>query len=233
MSWPLIRHGDATALADALAQRIGAAIDVALSERGQALLALAGGRTAPPVLRRVAAQARDWTQITVLPSDERWVPFAHEDCNLRQMQQAFGASAAAIHWISLTPECPEGPAAAEHAQTALARLPQAIDLCLLGMGADGHFASLFPGAPNLSQGLDPNGSADAIAIEPDPMPSAGPHPRVTLTLARLLRSRNLLLAITGSDKLALLEVARQPNSPLPIAALLRARHPNAEIHWSP
>lgn len=233
MAWPLIRHADATALADALAQRIGAATDAALTERGRALLALAGGRTAPPVLRRVAAQVRDWPQLTVLPSDERWVPLAHEDCNLRQMQQAFGAPAAAIHWISLTPETPEGPVSAEHAQAALAQLPQALDLCLLGMGADGHFASLFPGAPNLSEGLDPNASADAIAIVPDPMPSAGPHPRITLTLARLLRSRNVLLAITGSDKLAVLQAAQQPESPLPISALLRARHPNAEIHWSP
>ncbi|HWS27319.1 MAG TPA: 6-phosphogluconolactonase [Xanthomonadales bacterium] len=77
--------------------------------------------------------------------------------------------------------------------------------------------------------------AAAIPIIPNPMPAAGPHPRISLTLARLLHSRTLLLVITGADKRAVLERAQAEGvaSALPVAALLRAAHPRFEIHWSP
>lgn len=232
MAWTFHEHVDADALATACASAIDAAIDDALRARGGALLALAGGRTSPPVFRRLAARLRDWSRITVLPSDERWVAADHPDCNLRQMREAFGG-ADDIRWLSLAPALPHGAASAAFANGALAAYPQSFDACMLGMGTDGHFASLFPGAANLDAALDPANPEAAVAIVPDPMPSAGPHPRVSLTLARLLRSRRLLLVITGDDKRRVLERARAGDATLPVAALLAATHPVAEIHWSP
>ena len=232
MSWSTRTHDDAGRLADAVATEIDAAIAAALRERGQALLALAGGRTSPPVFRRLAAHRRDWSQVTVLPSDERWVSADHPDCNLRQMREAF-AGADDVRWLSLTPALPQGAANAAFANGALASHPQDFDVCMLGMGADGHIASLFPGAPNLAAALDPGNREAAVAIVPDPMPSAGPHARVSLTLARLLKSRRLLLVITGDDKRRVIERARAGDGTLPVAALLAAAHPAAEIHWSP
>jgi 6-phosphogluconolactonase len=231
MAWTFHEHVDADALATACAHVIDAAIDAALLDCGVAMLALAGGRTSPPVFRRLAARHRDWSRITVLPSDERWVAADHPDCNLRQMREAF-AGADDIRWLSLAPALPQGAASAAFANGALAAYPQPFDACMLGMGTDGHVASLFPGAANLAAALDPANPEAAIAIVPDPMPSAGPHPRVSLTLARLLRSRRLLLVITGDDKRRVLERARA-GAPLPVAALLAAAHPAAEIHWSP
>ena len=255
-----VSHPDPESLAAAVAARIAADLDAALSERGRALLALAGGRTSPPVFRRLAAQARDWSRVTILPSDERWVPATHADCNLRQMREAF-AGASGLHWLALVPDLPAGPACADFAKHALASHPEALDVAMLGMGVDGHFASLFPGAPTLAAALAlPVGAgsprepsvgpairsrdepaptesqcAAAIAIVPNPMPSAGPHPRISLTLARLLHSRTLLLVITGQDKRAVLERAQAEGaaSALPVAALLRATHAQFEIHWSP
>jgi 6-phosphogluconolactonase len=234
MAWTLIEHADADALAAAVAARIANALDAALAARGTAVLALAGGRTSPPVFRRLAAQPRDWSRVTVLPSDERWVAHAHPDCNLRQMQEAF-AGADGIRWQALVPAAPQGAVDAGFANAALAGHAEAFDAVLLGMGADGHFGSLFPGAPNLAQALDPDSPDAAAAIVPDPMPAAGPHPRVSLTLARMLRARRVLLAITGADKRAVLERAQQAPQPLqyPVAALLHAAGAHIEIHWSP
>lgn len=254
-----VTHPDPTTLASAVAARIASDLDSALTERGRALLALAGGRTSPPVFRQLAAQARDWSRVSILPSDERWVPANHADCNLRQMREAF-AAAHGIHWLALVPDLPAGAACADFANHALAMHSEAFDVAMLGMGVDGHFASLFPGAPTLAAGLalsvgaglprerfeqpamssrdEPapaQSTAAAVAILPNPMPAAGPHPRISLTLARLLHSRTLLLVITGDDKRAVLERAQAEgaSSALPVAALLRAAHPNAEIHWSP
>lgn len=232
MTWQTFIHADADVLARAVAMRIEAELDFALRERGAALLALAGGRTSPPVFRQLAARTRDWSRVTILPSDERWVAADHPDCNLRQMRAAF-AGAEGIRWLSLVPTLPQGEVNANFAHGALAPYPQPFDVCLLGMGADGHFASLFPGAPTLAAALSPTQAMAALPILPDPLPVAGPHPRVSLTLSRILNSRRLLLAITGDDKRAVLERARSGDQSLPVAALLAAAHPGAEIHWSP
>lgn len=234
MAWTFTEHAHADALADAVAARIAQALDAALATRGEAVLALAGGRTSPPVFRRLAATPRDWTRVTLLPSDERWVAHAHPDCNLRQMQEAF-AGAHGIRWQPLVPENPRGAVDAGFANAALALYPQAFDATLLGMGVDGHFGSLFPGSPGLGEALDPASTRSAAAIVPDPMPAAGPHPRVSLTLARMLRSHRVLLAISGADKRAVLEDAQRAPRPLgyPVAALLHAPGAQVEIHWSP
>jgi 6-phosphogluconolactonase len=150
------------------------------------------------------------------------------------MQDAF-AGADGIRWLALVPESPRGPPDATFANRALADLPDAFDATLLGMGTDGHFGSLFPGSPNLAHALDPANREPAAAILPDPVPAAGPHPRVSLTLARMLHSRRVLLAITGRDKRAVVERAQRAPDPLhrPVGALLHAPGARVEIHWSP
>lgn len=235
MAWTEVIHADADALAAAVATRLGAALDEALRLRQRAVLALAGGRTSPPVFRRLAAQPRDWRRVTLLPSDERWVDASHPDCNLSQLQAAFGA-AEGMRWIALAPRQPGGAPDADCANAALAPFATEFDATLLGMGADGHIASLFPGAPTLSRALDVATLEAAVAIVPDPMPAAGPHPRISLTLARLLHSRCVLLALTGADKLGVLRRAQREESDrsrLPVAALLHAPASTVEIHWSP
>ncbi|HWT14890.1 MAG TPA: 6-phosphogluconolactonase [Patescibacteria group bacterium] len=232
MPWTMHEYADADALAESCALRIDDAIDSALLERGRAVLALAGGRTSPPIFRRLTPGTRDWSRVHIVPSDERWVNADHPDGNLRQMRDAF-AGADGIHWLPLVPAQPCGDADASFAIKVLAPYPQAFDVCVLGMGTDGHFASLFPGAANLAQALDLANADAAVAIVPDPMPAAGAHARVSLTLARILNSRRLLLAITGNDKRRVLERARDGGTRLPVAALLAAAHPAASIHWSP
>ena len=234
MAWTEIHHRNADDLALALSQTLGQCMDEAIAARSRAQMALAGGRTSPPVYRRLAAQQRDWNSVHLMPSDERWVTADHPDCNLRQMIEAFHG-AQGIHWIALVPMAASGPVNAGFAVAALNALPGPFDAVLLGMGSDGHFGSLFPGSPNLAEALDPHSRVPAFAIEPDPLPAAGPQPRVSLSLARMLDTRKLLLAITGDEKLEVLRRAQQQAhaSGLPVAALLHAPNAQVEIHWSP
>jgi 6-phosphogluconolactonase len=227
----LIEHATPAALADAIATRLGSALDAALSRDGQATLALAGGRTAPPIWTRLAAQARDWSRVSLLPSDERWVPADHPDRNSAALRAAF-AAVSGVRFVELAPLDASGTADAGSACLALAEHPEPFAATLLGMGGDGHFASLFPGAPNLHLGLDPDGAAPALAIVPNPLPAAGPHPRITLTLSRILKSQVIVLAITGADKRAVLDTAVAGDTSLPVTALLRAA-PDLVVHWSP
>ena len=230
--WTRIEHAHGDALVAACVARITDALDAALHTRQRAVLALAGGRTSPPVFRRLAQLDRDWSKVTILPSDERWVAADHPDCNLRQMREAF-VGADQIRWLSLVSALPFDAPNAAFANGALAPYAEPFDVCMLGMGADGHFGSLFPGAPTLARALDPATTQAAIEILPDPMPAAGPFPRISLTLSRMLNARLLLLVITGEEKRTVLERAQQGDTTLPVAALLAAQHPNAEIHWSP
>lgn len=243
MAWTLVEHPDADALHAALADALATAIAEGVAARGVATLALAGGSTPFPAYRRLAARALPWAQVRAWPTDERWVPGAHPANNLRALREAFAGAPLALH--GLLPAVLERAAAdaaagapdASAAEADLAALPTRFDACLLGMGGDGHTASLFPGEPRLAALLAPSGGPDAAVVTPAPLPPEAPFARITLTAQRLLRSRRLLLAITGAAKRAVLEAALRPEADplrLPIAALLHANGgAPVEIHWSP
>jgi 6-phosphogluconolactonase len=234
MSWTETAHADADALAGALAAILESVIRAAVTERGRAVLALAGGRTPFPVYRRLAKVTLDWSRVLLLATDERWVGHDHPASNVREMRGAF-AAADGVRIAPLVPAVVEPAASAELAETTLASLPGPFDAVLLGMGADGHFASLFPGAAALAAGLDPDGAASAVVVHPDPLPPEAPFARVSLTAARLLKTRKLLLAATGPAKRAVLARAQARPEPLalPISALLHHAAAQVEIHWSP
>jgi 6-phosphogluconolactonase len=115
---------------------------------------------------------------------------------------------------------------------AVAALPD-FEIALLGAGVDGHFASLFPGAQGLAAAMDPCGPAPIAALTPDPLPPEAPYPRLTLTLARLIRSRRVALMITGAQKREIALEACAPGDLLvpPLRGLFAAAH--VEVHWSP
>lgn len=239
MAWLERDHADLDALIDEVARELQDACHAAIRARGAGWLALAGGRTPLPVYERLAASALGGGTITAIPTDERCVPHVHPACNLRALRDVFTPNDAIIVNGITRADGNEGASLAQ-ARALLALNAQPFDFVLLGMGADGHFASLFPGATNLSQGLALDSGSDAIATLPDPLPPEAPFARISLTLPRLLHARAIHLVVTGDDKRRVLRHAQQQDHSqaasqggVPVAALLHARDHRVQIHWSP
>ncbi|QDA58285.1 6-phosphogluconolactonase [Thermomonas aquatica] len=235
MGWVEHDYPNTGALIDQVARALQHACREAIGARGAAWLALAGGRTPLPIYARLAASPCDGT-ITAIPTDERCVPHDHPACNLRALREAFAANSG-ITAAGITREDGDEAASLAQARALFAVNAQPFDFVLLGMGADGHFASLFPGAANLAEGLAMEGGIDAIATQPDPLPPEAPFVRISLSLPRLLRAREVHLVVTGEDKRRVLRQAQQQDQggaiPYPVAALLHARDHRLQIHWSP
>lgn len=232
MSWLLHRFATVEQLHHGCAQALEEAIRSALFERGSACLALAGGSTPLPIYRLLSQAQLDWNAVHIVPTDERWVGPDDVACNLMQLKRCF-PQRAQIGWIPLVPDPAPALAQAAWANQQLAALPRELDAVLLGMGLDAHTGSLFPGAAGLSDALALASPVDAFAITPVYLPPEAPYPRISLGAARLLRSRLQVLAITGSQKHAVLEQASVRDDPaLPISRLLHAPGAQLQVYWS-
>lgn len=217
-----------SALDHALAAECAQQLARAVAARRSATLVVSGGRTPGAMFDILARQTLPWQRITVTLADDRWLPEDHADSNMHLLKsrllvgEAATARAIPLTTADATPE--QGAAAVAR---RLAELPD-FDLVLLGMGLDGHTASLFPDASETAAGLDAACPAAAIAVRPQ----TAPYPRISLTLPRLARSRRLIVQLAGADKLATLEAALADGATLPICRILAAA-PSAAVYWSP
>ena len=234
MGWVEREYADAEARDAGLVEQLRATCADATATRGCAWLALGGGGTPLPLYRRLSTCDLHWPQVTLVPTDERCVPHDHPACNLAAIATAF-AAAGGIQLLSLTRADGDPQPSEAHARALLGRHPAPFDAVVLGMGADAHTASLFPGADGLAAAMDPASPLDACRIDPRPLPPEAPFPRITLTAARLLRTRSLHLVINGDAKRAVLRQAADAHDPLrhPIAAFLHAADACVQVHWSP
>jgi 6-phosphogluconolactonase len=219
-------------LADAVAGDVGFIIDSALDARDEAMIAIAGGRTGPAVFPRIAAQQRPWKRVVVIPTDERLVPMGSDLSNVREIARAFLPTGARV--IPIAAEIPDYKLAGNSADARLQDLPWPPDLVWLGMGADGHTASIFAG-PDLQAALEAPKARRAVGVMPDPLPPEAPVARVTLTRSAILSARTVLITITGQAKRDLLEqaIADGHSSKLPIGRVLAEAEQPIDIHWCP
>lgn len=217
-------------LAEAAADAVEALLARGLGERGRATLVATGGRSPGPVYDRLKEAPLAWTRVVVTLSDERCVPPEAAQSNARLVRERLlrgAAKGAAFVPLWRGADTPEAAARCVEPQIQ-AMAP--FDAVLLGMGEDGHVASLIPGSPTLAAAMDPAGERLAMGF------AAGwgspPLARVTLTLAALLQAREILILTAGEEKRRVLDAALA-GADLPVRALLAQDRTPVRVFWSP
>lgn len=195
-----------------------------LRRDGKATLSVPGGTTPGPIFDTLSGVDMDWANVAVVLNDERWVPESSDRSNTRLLRDRLlrgRAAQARLIPLYAPGESPEDmlPALEDGLRP---HLP--ISVLLLGMGADMHTASLFPGADRLDEAL----SASAPLLLPMRAEAAG-EPRVTLTAPVLKAAFNIHVLITGDEKRAALDRALTLS---PKDAPVRAILDNATVHWA-
>jgi len=212
--------GSEAELADAAAQAVEACLAAALDARARASLVATGGRSPGPVYDRLCQADLDWAHVAVTLSDERHVDVNSPQSNARLLRERlFVGPAAAARFLPLT----------DYAEPALAKL-MPFDAVVLGMGEDGHIASLITGSPVLAHAMDPDGQA--LTAESPAGFGSPPVARITLTLSALLQSRAIFLLIAGEAKRQVV-VDAEAGADLPVGAILSQDRVPVRILWAP
>jgi 6-phosphogluconolactonase len=225
-------HDTAAEMADAVVGDVGFVIAAAVESRGEALVALPGGKSPAPIFERLATAAIDWREVTIIPTDDRLVPVNNPLSNVAMIARHFEPKGARILPLTLD-GAGDYRTAGKVADAQLSGLSWPLDLVWLGVGVDGHTASIFPG-PDLEDALDGPPARKAVGVMPDPLPPEAPVPRVTLSRAGIVSSRFLLLTCSGAEKRAVVERALEdgPLSATPIGRVLAAAESPIYVHWS-
>ena len=192
---------------------------------------VSGGRTPIPFFSALARMPVDWGKVTIGLVDERWVSVDHEDSNERLVRETLLVQgAAAAIFVPMKNRAISAVAGQPACEDAIAGLPRPFDVVVLGMGNDGHTASLFPKAPQLATALDR--ALPALTIATDPV--TAPHERMSLTQRGLLVSRRVVLLLSGHAKWQVYQRARQPGSlfEFPVRTVLDQSEVPVHVYWS-
>ena len=226
----LQRFADTAALDAALAEAIVQSLREGIYQRGRASLVLSGGRTPRGLFARLAAAPLAWDGVTITLADDRWVPEDHPDSNARSVREALlRGNAAQARFVPLYRDTAAPWSALADSSAALATLPRPFDAVVLGMGEDGHTASLFPAADTAPAPSDA-ATPDLIGVRP----LRAPHDRISLTPKALLDTRLLALHFTGAGKWSVLCEALKPGpvGQYPIRNVLQQEEVPCRVYWT-
>lgn len=231
MSDSLIWHRfpDSAAQAAALAQAVAGSLRRRLQQQGHAVLAVSGGRSPVQFFQQLARQALNWPDVTVTLVDERLVPPNHADSNAalvrRHLLQHCAARARFLPLVDTQTDI-ASPATALSAANAHFPAP---DIAVLGMGTDGHTASLFPQAPQLANAVSPECRTQLVHTSP----ICADHERIGMSLNALAAVPQLFLSVQGAEKLAVLEqAAAASDTSLPLSLLLHRPKVSCHVYYA-
>lgn len=228
---------DAGAMAQALAEDLAARLEAGVAQTGAASFIASGGTTPGPVYDRLARLPVPWARVALTVSDERWAPAGDPASNSRLLhERLLRGAASAARFVSLLTDArdPHDPAAEREAGERVRAMRRPFEMAILGMGDDGHTASLFPHAPDLARLLETGDPALCRGVGPV-AGAAGAPLRMTLTLRALTDARQVVILIQGDKKLATFRRAQAAGAvaAMPVRAILRQTRAPVALYWAP
>lgn len=206
------------------------ALSAGIKSRGKASMLLSGGTTPGPLYQGMSNCELEWQNVCFAPTDERWVAPDHEDSNEKLIRETLIQNkASAAHYIGLK-SAPNNPRDGQkETEQKINQLPSPFDVVLLGMGEDGHTASLFPNLIETEYALDENCEQLCAPISR----GNGEVDRMTMTLNCLLNSKNVILYFYGNKKLEIFEQAKKKKSlTFPVSHLLNQKEAPVSLFWA-
>ncbi len=225
-------YRDRRQLVAALVNDTAAVLSRAIKKNGRASMAVSGGSTPKPLFERLSTLDIPWNHVVISLVDERWVEPDANDSNQRLVRvHLLQNRAATATFIGMKNDAPTAAAGESRCERRLRQIPRPFDLVILGMGNDGHTASLFPGAEQLDQATDMDSRKICMAIRPP----AASHERMTLTLPAILASRQIFIHIVGPGKREALAAALADGTAaeMPIRYILRQSQVPVTVFWAP
>lgn len=222
---------DQQTLVSALTEHLAAALRTDITQQGRASLVLSGGSTPVPLFERLSELDIPWQQVLITLADERWVETSSPASNEALVRRCLlTGRAAAATFIGLKTTAATAAAGLAACEARLRTLPRPCTAVILGMGNDGHTASLFPCAAQLAAATDLRCGRSCAALRPQ----TAPHERISLTLPALLAAREIILHLAGPEKKAVLEqaLAAGPPEEMPIRFLLRQQTVPVRVYWA-
>jgi len=218
------------ALFEALTGDVLNALSDGIKERGSASMLLSGGTTPGPLYERLSTQRFAWDKVWFAPTDERWVAPTHDDSNEKLIRNTLLKNeAASAHYIGLKSAGDDPVIGQGETERKLKYLPLPFDVVLLGMGEDGHVASLFP---ELSDTRDAMSGKNKQLCHPVKR-GGGDVARMSMTLNALLNANRIILLFYGEKKLEVLEKAAQEKTELfPVSFLLHQNQVPVTLYWA-
>jgi len=199
-----------------------------LDNQSKASIIVSGGTSPKNCMAALAKTPLDWQRVQIALSDERWVPPDHEDSNEKLVRESLLVDEAAS--ATLLPVYADDVSPEERCEILQNPLPVLPFACsLIGIGADGHFASLFPDAEQLALGLDVECGRLYIPVTT----AASPHVRISMTLAAISRSDEIVLLFFGDEKLDVFKQAVASSNGDPLSRLLRQKRAPVRAFWAP
>ena len=217
-----------------LSAAISTLLQKAIDTNGRASLAVSGGSTPVQLFKHLSESSITWEKVDVCLVDERWVSPEEEDSNEHLVKtHLLQNNARAARFTGMKNDAESAGAGEAQCEAELRKIKYPIDVLILGMGGDGHTASLFPGAEKLPLAVDMDSGKICMAIAP----LTAPHERMTLTLPAIIDSEQIFLHITGQEKMTVLDQAftEGPEEEMPIRYILKqtqARKTPFSIYWA-